>query len=171
VKAVNVTVRRRIAAAVVVIAAPALSACGINFHAQTDQVYNPSAGTDDRSSNVDVLNALIVSGSPGSGTVVAGLVNNDPAHSDKIVKVTGAGQDAKAQVTVTGPVRIPAGGLLNLAQKGGVSILGTRILPGNFVTLTFTFERAEAVTLDVPVMRHSGDYADVPLPPAAVSAP
>jgi copper(I)-binding protein len=163
VKAVNVTVRRSIAAAVVVIAAPALSACGVNFGAQTDQVYNPSAGTDDRSGEVDVLNALIVTGSPGTGTVVAGLVNNDPQNSDQLVNVAGAGQDVKATVTVTGPVVIPAGGLLNLAQGGGVTIAGARIQPGNFVTLTFTFERAEAVTLDVPVMPHSGDYADVPV--------
>ena len=69
-------VRRSIAAAALLLAVPALSACGVSFGAPTDQVYNPSVGVDDQSGQVDVLNALIVSGSNGSGTVVATLVNN-----------------------------------------------------------------------------------------------
>jgi len=66
-----VNVRRSIASAAVLLTVPALSACGVSFGAQTDQVYNPSVGVDDRSGAVDVLNALVVSGANGSGTVVA----------------------------------------------------------------------------------------------------
>ena len=62
--------------------------------AQTDQVYNPAAGVDDRSGSVDVLNALVVSGSDGSGTVIASLVNNDQTHSDSLRSVAGAGADS-----------------------------------------------------------------------------
>ena len=52
--------RRSIVAAVALLAAPGLTACGVTFGAQTDQVYNPAVGTDDQSGARD--------GSPGSGT-------------------------------------------------------------------------------------------------------
>ncbi|HEX2550173.1 MAG TPA: hypothetical protein VHK64_01145 [Nocardioidaceae bacterium] len=160
-------VRRSIAAAAVLLAAPALSSCGVSFGAQTDQVYNPSVGVDDRSGQVDVLNALIVSGTNGSGTVVATLVNNDQQTDDTLKGVSGAGKDAGMTVKPGGDTTIPAGGLLNLATKGAVTIRGQRVVPGNFVTITFSFDRAQSVTLDVPVVSHSNpDYAGVKVPSA-----
>lgn len=160
-------VRRSIAAAAVLLAAPALSSCGVSFGAQTDQVYNPSVGVDDRSGQVDVLNALIVSGTDGSGTVVATLVNNDQQTDDTLKGVSGAGKDAGMTVRPGGDTTIPAGGLLNLATKGAVTIRGQRVVPGNFVTITFSFDRAQSVTLDVPVVSHSNpDYAGVKVPSA-----
>jgi hypothetical protein len=162
-----VNVRRSIAAAAVLLAAPALSSCGVSFGAQTDQVYNPSVGVDDRSGQVDVLNALIVSGTDGSGTVVATLVNNDQQTDDTLKGVSGAGKDAGMTVKPGGDTTIPAGGLLNLATKGAVTIRGQRVVPGNFVTITFSFDRAQSVTLDVPVVSHSNpDYAGVKVPSA-----
>ena len=160
-------VRRSIAAAAVLLAAPALSSCGVSFGAQTDQVYNPSVGVDDRSGQVDVLNALIVSGTNGSGAVVATLVNNDQQTDDTLKGVSGAGKDAGMTVKPGGDTTIPAGGLLNLATKGAVTIRGQRVVPGNFVTITFSFDRAQSVTLDVPVVSHSNpDYAGVKVPSA-----
>lgn len=160
-------VRRSIAAAAVLLAAPALSSCGVSFGAQTDQVYNPSVGVDDRSGQVDVLNALIVSGTDGSGTVVATLVNNDQQTDDTLKGVSGAGKDAGMTVKPGGDTTIPAGGLLNLATKGAVTIRGQRVVPGNFVTITFSFDRAQSVALDVPVVSHSNpDYAGVKVPSA-----
>jgi hypothetical protein len=162
-----VNVRRSIAAAAVLLAAPALSSCGVSFGAQTDQVYNPSVGVDDRSGQVDVLNALIVSGTDGSGTVVATLVNNDQQTDDTLKGVSGAGKDAGMTVKPGGDTTIPAGGLLNLATKGAVTIRGQRVVPGNFVTITFSFDRAQSVTLDGPVVSHSNpDYAGVKVPSA-----
>jgi hypothetical protein len=58
--------------------------------------------------------------------------------------------------------------VLNLADGSGVSITGKRVVPGNFVTLTFSFDRAEAITLGVPVVSASNpDYAGVKVPPAS----
>ena len=160
-------VRRSIAAAAVLLAAPALSSCGVSFGAQTDQVYNPSVGVDDRSGQVDVLNALIVSGTNGSGAVVATLVNNDQQTDDTLKGVAGAGKDAGMTVKPGGDTTIPAGGVLNLATRGAVTIRGQRVVPGNFVTITFSFDRAQSVTLDVPVVSHSNpDYAGVKVPSA-----
>jgi hypothetical protein len=160
-----VNVRRCIAAATVLLAAPALSSCGVSFGAQTDQPYQPAAGVDNNSGTVDVLNALVVSGTDGSGTVVATLVNNDQVHPDRLKGVAGAGSDSNLTVKMAGETAIPAGGLLNLATKAAITVRGQRIVKGYFVNLTFSFDRAEAITVDVPVMSADNpDYADVPLP-------
>lgn len=158
-------VRRSIAAAVVVLAAPVLSSCGVTFGAQTDQVYNPSVGVDDRSGSVDVLNALVVSGTDGSGTVVATLVNNDQQNADTLRGVSGAGPDANLTIKPGGATAIPADGLLNLARDGRITVRGKRVVPGNFVKITFSFDRGQAVTLDAPVVSSSNPaYKDVKVP-------
>ena len=162
-KDVNVTLRRSIAAAAVVVAAPVLASCGFDY--QTDQVYTPSEGVIDRSGNVDVLNAMIVSGEDGSGTLVAGLVNNDTEDSDTLSEVSGAEEDLTVTVeNAGGPVEIPADGLVQLADEGSFAVTGDQIQPGMFVTLKLTFENAGSVTLDVPVVSDDPPYDQVPLP-------
>lgn len=158
-------VRRCFAAVAVLAVAPALSSCGSSFGAQTNQVYNPSRGVDNRDGDVDVLNALIVTGSDGSGTLVATLVDNDQVKADALKGIAGAGQDAALTGQVSGDTTIPAAGLLNLATQGDVSLRGKRIVPGNFVEITFSFDHAGSATLDVPVVSSDDpDYADVKVP-------
>jgi hypothetical protein len=162
-----VNVRRSIAQATVVIAAAALSlglsSCGRGFDQPTDQVYNPAVGVNDQDSDVDVLNAVIVSGTDGSGTLVATLVNNDQENDDALTGISAGGGD-QAQVTAPSTTTIEAGSLLNLLDEGGAKVEGESVKAGAFITLTFTFERAESATLDVPVVAHGeGAYADVPV--------
>jgi hypothetical protein len=160
-----VSIRRSIATALVVISAVLVSSCSGNFGEQTDKPYNPAAGTDDRSGQVDVLNALVVSGTDGSGTVIASLVNNDQTHGDQLTNVAGAGRDAGLTVTPGGPTTIPAAGMLNLATKGRITARGKRVVPGNFVEITFSFSRASSVTMGVPVVSADNpDYAGVKVP-------
>lgn len=151
--------RRALTAAAVLLAVPALSSCG--FDKPTDQVYTPGVGVNERSGSVDVLHALVVSGTDGEGTFVAGLANNDTSEGDQLTGIAGAGDDAAITVTGGGPVEIPAGGFAQLADDGGVPVEGERIAPGNFVTLTLTFERGESVTVEVPVVDRRGDYEDI----------
>jgi hypothetical protein len=160
----QVNVRRRLAPAVLLLAAPALASCAVNFDAQTDKVYNPTVGVDDRSGTVDVLNALVVSGSAGSGAVVATLVNNDQTHADKLTKVAGAGSDASLTVTPGGTSDIGPNGLLNLATKGRITVTGDQVKPGSLVSLTFTFQRGKAVTVQAPVVANTEEYAGVTVP-------
>ena len=166
-KAVNTTRRLRIAAVAMLIAAPALASCGVNFGAQTDQPYTPGVGVDDRSGTVDVLHALIVSGADGSGTVVAGLVNNDAERADALLEITGNPEQGTQVAIDGGPVAIPAAGAHQLADEGEAVASGEAIVPGRFVTLTFTFQEGADITLDVPVVSQSGDFADVPVPSAS----
>ena len=150
--------------AAILLAAPLLSSCGVNFDAQTDQDYMPGLGVNDRSGTVDVLHALVVSGSAGSGTVVAALVNNNQETPDRLVEVTGAA-DQGTQVTLSGgPLDIPADGALQLANEGDVTVTGDRVAAGKFVTLSFAFENSETITVEAPVYANTDDFADVPVP-------
>jgi hypothetical protein len=160
-----VNLRRSVAVVALVLAVPVVSSCGVGFNEQTDQVYNPAAGVDDRSGSVNVLNALVVSGTDGSGTVIASLVNEDQTHSDTLQGVAGAGSDSSLKVTPGGSTTIPAGGVLNLATQGKIFVRGTRVVPGNLVEITFSFDRARSVTLKAPVVSHDDPvYADVQVP-------
>lgn len=157
-------VRTRLASAALVLTAPVLTSCSVNFGAQTDQVYTPGVGVNDRSGSVDVLGAVVVSGSAGSGTVVATLVNNDQDQGDTLTGVAGAGRDSSLTVTPGGPTDIPTDGLLNLADEGRIFVRGERVASGNFVSLTFSFQRGESVTVDAPVVDAIDEYSEITLP-------
>jgi hypothetical protein len=165
---VNVTLRRSVAVAVLALT-PALSSCG--FDRPTDQVYTPGVGVNERSGQVDVLHALVVSGADGSGTVVANLVNNDQSEADELTRIAGAGEDQGITVTLEQPVEIPAGGSVQLIDDNEISVEGEAITSGAFVELSFAFERGETVTVDVPVVARRGDYAEVPVPSVAPTTP
>lgn len=159
----NVALRRSIATAAVALAVPVVSSCVANFNTTTEEIYNPGEGVNNRDGSIDVLSALVVSGSEGSGTIIAGLVNNDEANEDALTEVTGAGEDASLSVEAAGSTPIGAGGFYQLADEGNVTVTGDQIQPGALVRLTFTFERGESVTLDVPVVTNTDDFADVPV--------
>ena len=156
----NVTLRRSLAAAAVVLTAPALASCGFNY--PTDQVYTPSVGVNDRDGDVDVLHALVVSGAEGSGTVVAALVNNQQ-EDDALTEIAGSGPDASVTVSSAGSVEVPGTELVQLAEEE-IGVEGESIAPGQFVELTFSFQNAESVTVEVPVVARRGDYAEIPVP-------
>jgi hypothetical protein len=167
-----VDLRRVLAATAVVLAAPVMSSCGVGFGAQTDQIYNPTAGTDNRSGSVDVLNALIVSAHNGSGTVIATLVNNNQTRADRLTGISGTGPNSSVQVTPGGKTVIPPGGLLNLADQGSNTITGKDVMPGRFIDLTFSFAHGASATLSTLVVSASDpQYSSVPLPSPSSSTP
>ena len=161
-------VRRSTAKASVVVTAAVLalglSSCGRGFDSPTDQIYNPPIGVNEQSGTVDVLNAVIVTDSSGSGsgTLVATLVNNDPKQDDSLTNISGAAGD-QVQVTPPSTTTIKAGDVLSLLDTGGAKVQGDAVKPGFFVTLTFTFAKSEAVDVDVPVYLNEGPFADVPV--------
>jgi hypothetical protein len=153
--------QRRVAIAALLLA-PALTACG--FNQQTDQVYQPAVGINDRSGQIDILNALVVSGEDGSGTFAGTLVNKSTTEDDTLESVTGPGITASRRT-----VPIPARGNALLADTGRVTVTGSGVVPGKFVELTLAFASGQSTTVKVPVVAAEGDYADVPLPSAAAS--
>ena len=165
---VNLTLRRSIVIAAV-LTAPVLSSCG--FNEPTDRVYTPAVGVNERAGTIDVLHALVVSGADGSGTVVAGLSNNDVEEGDTLTEIAGSGADAGLSVELGAPIDVPAGQLVQLADEEPVSVEGEGLTAGTFVELTFTFERSETVTVEVPVVARRGEYAEIPVPSVAPSTP
>ena len=145
--------RRRLAIAALL---PVLTACG--FSAQTDQVYQAPVGVNDRSGDVDILNALVVSGQEGSGTFAGTLVNTTD-EDDTLDSVTGSGITAARRT-----VEVPADGAVPLADSGQVTLKGSGIKAGSFVEVTFGFSSGQTTTMKVPVVEATGDYADVPQP-------
>lgn len=144
-------------------AAPLLAGCG--FNVQTDHIYQPGVGVNDRAGAVDVLAAVVVADKAGQGTLLATLVNNNQSKADKLSSVS----SPNAQVSAT-PTNIPAEGSVNLAQTGGLQMTGTPT-PGGYVTVTFTFANAQAATLNVPVVDATGEYATFAPGSAAATAP
>jgi hypothetical protein len=151
------TLRRAAIAALLL--APVLTACG--FSAQTDQVYQAAVGPNFRGGEVDILDALIVSGQDGSGTFAGTLVNTNQSNDDRLDSVTGPGITASRRTIV-----IPAGGTPDpsLAHSGELTLRGDAIKPGAYVELTFAFSNGQSTTLQVPVVENTGDFIDVPVP-------
>lgn len=150
---------------------PLLAACGTNFGAQTDKVYTPADGVSNRDGMVDVLNALIVSETPGSGRLIGGLVNNDTSTDDQLTGVAGAGNSQGLTVSLAGgDTTIPAGGLLQLADDdaANVQIQGdpSELYAGAFARVTFSFANADPVTVNVPVLAPGENYTHVQLTPS-----
>jgi hypothetical protein len=152
------------------LAAPTLASCTTH---PTDEIYTPAAGTNDRDSRVDVLNAVIVAneGHPGEGTLVVTLVNNQVvaagSSADKDDKLVGVGGDVTG--AVKSAVNIPAGGLVVVAAKTaaitqavpGIVVTGDFEL-GDLVTVEFDFANADSVELKVPVVENvsGSQFAD-----------
>ncbi len=90
---------------------PLLAACtSVGLGAQTGQVYIPADGANNRTGTVYVLNAVVVSGRVGAGTLVTTFVDTDTQSPDTVSSITGTG------LTVTGTLpTVPAGGHVNLA--------------------------------------------------------
>jgi len=157
--------------------APVLAACAsTNFGAQTDKVYTPADGVTNRDGMVDVLNALIVSDTPGSGRLIAGLANNDTTTDDELAGVSGAGNSQALTISLAGgDTTIPAGGLLQLAdnKSANVQVQGdpSQLYAGAFARVTFSFKNADAVTVNVPVLAPGQNYTHVQLTPSPTPTP
>lgn len=148
-------------AAALVLSVPGLAACGGQG---TEAIYNPTEGVNNRDGQVDVLHALVVSDGKDGGRLIAGLVNNDQTTADELVDVTpAAGSSAQVEVG-EGDKEIPSGGLLQLADDDAAQVLVQGVESGGYVRVTFSFQNAEDVTLNVPVVQGTDDFADVEVP-------
>jgi copper(I)-binding protein len=151
------------ATAVVALALP-LSSCGFEYATQRD--YTPGAGTNSREADVDVLSAVVVSGAEGKGTLVASL-SNDLDKAQQLVGVTGKRvstnsevKETPVEVAVT-PIEIGPHKIVNLATAEDVTpitVVGD-FRAGNVLSLDFSFDSGESVTLEVPVVANDkGDW-------------
>jgi hypothetical protein len=138
-----------------ILAVPGLSACSKT--AASEREYTPAVGVNHRDAYVDVLNALIVSGQPGSGTFIATLVNNVPDASSSMTGLSGVVTANDLQAAEFAPIDIPARGLVNLANDQGIAVKGD-FEAGEFVQIEITLGDGEVVAMRVPVVPNSGDF-------------
>ncbi|WP_183101308.1 hypothetical protein [Nocardioides pelophilus] len=143
--------------------AAALTSCGFDY--PTDRVNTIAAGVNNRDASVEVLGARVVAYADGQGRLIGTLVNsvNDAEEPAVLDAVQGeAGSDI--EVTVS-DVEIPGNERVNLAsdEVGAVVVTGD-FSAGDVVTLTYSFSTDELVTLDVPVVKPCGQYADITAP-------
>jgi hypothetical protein len=146
--------RRRLAAAALVLLVPTMTACGIGFDQQTDKVYQAGTGSDNRSGQVYVLNAAIVSATDGTGTFAGTLVNTNQTTADALVSIAGG---------TGGPVALAPNASVNLAASGAVKIANPTIKAGGYLQITLQFQSGQTTTMNVPVVARVGDYANVPV--------
>ena len=113
-----------------------------------------------------VRNWVAVAPREGEATLVGTIFNNG-AGSDTLTGVQVAGGRGKVG---SGRVRLPAGGATvlgdNTSQGTAVptALTGAGLKPGLVVPVTFRFERAGTVRLDVLVVARKGIWATVPPP-------
>jgi len=145
-------------AGALMLAVPTLSSCGFNY--ATDEIYTASAGTDVRTSDVDVLNAVIVSDQENVGAFIATFSNNNQKQPDRVVAIAGGG-DTTLTVSGMHPINLAPGGYVSLADNHqGIVVQGT-FKAGDFVSVSVDFGNAESVTFLVPVVAAEGPYADL----------
>jgi hypothetical protein len=180
--------RSLVTATVAVTLAFSLSACGAvdrirGFDYATDRVYTPGAGTNDRTGEVDILGAAVVSAIPGQGTLIVTFVTSDQAdgtaEAATLEGVSGTIVTGEGEGAVTGevtaeeftPVEIPANGYVNLADADEPIVLTGDFEAGNFLDLTFTFAHGQSTTFEVPVVSNfTGDWAGLDVSPGAEDA-
>ncbi|MDR7255546.1 hypothetical protein J2X46_004556 [Nocardioides sp. BE266] len=142
------------AAAVLALAVP-LTSCGFDYATERD--YTPAGGANNRSGDVDILSAVVVSAAEGSGTFVASLSNNEV---DAEQSFTGVSGDEGADVTAADfdPIPIAPGGLVNLADPAADIVLTGDFAAGDFLPLAVDFGNGERVLIEVPVVADDFGY-------------
>ena len=152
----------------------ALSGCGTGMDAQTNAIYDPGDGVNERGGGVDVLNALLVANPDGTGTLSAALLNSG-TEPDQLTDVAVSVEGEELTIDGDGlPVELPASPRDPLNIEDEAPLYVQDVEPGYFVTLALTFQNGAPVEIDVPVVDRGEEprndmYASVPTggPPTA----
>lgn len=159
------------------LAIPALAGCEAGDNAPTLQFHPASSGAHADFNGISITNAFVL-GAPsgqsvpagGSASLFAGLYNTGSA-ADTLKSLSASGH--AASITVKGgSVALPASSAANLTGPEPAVVLKGLTQPitgGQDIPVTFTFDHAGSVTLDVPVEAQS-DYYSTYSPPAAAAA-
>ncbi len=157
--------RRTIATIALAVAAPfALSACGTSFGAQTNQQYQAAVGSNLRSGPIGIYNGLFVENPNGSVTFSGALLSAEKQTIES-VSVDGA---AKKLPT---PITLEPNTLLTLGSEGEIVIRSADISAGDYVTINFAASPAGDVSIDVPVVARTREYASVASAPQSADDP
>jgi hypothetical protein len=143
----------------VALASALLAGCGAGFAATATKPYAPGDGTMGNTGDLRVLNALVVASQTGTSGVVSATVVNRGDRRDRLTGLT----SPNGTVDLTGPGLLPVGGALRLGAGTATSatISGLTRLPGETITLRFTFAKAPPLRLVCVVVPPTGPYASI----------
>ncbi|MFG2075522.1 copper chaperone PCu(A)C [Nonomuraea maritima] len=178
-----VTSRRWIVVAAAFLAAPVLAGCGAGFDATTNKPYAPNeAGVliDNArygKGDIHIPQAFVLgpdSGAQlpwrGSAPVYLNILNTAGAPDTlQAVTATGIGP-----AKLTAPIQLPSNQLVNTGKPTPQIMLEAipkSLRGGESVKLELQFANAGTVSLDVPVITRSREFADYPAAPGATPAP
>ena len=134
-----------------------LSACGFDY--ATDRINSITPGASNRDASVDVLGAVIVSSSDGSGTFIASFVNNDVDNDNTVDEIVGTDQAQQVTAKDFSTITVGKNSLVNLADATSPVKLTGQFSAGDYVPLRISFGSGESVELNVPVVTNCGTYA------------
>lgn len=169
--------RRLAGAASAIVLAASLAACVPNVTAQTAVGYHPTDGISADSGSLGVRSAIVVSATPGSGSLTMVLVNNG-SEANSLTDVALA--DAGRATISSGSITIPANSVVKVGLTSAVevatgdarpgptvAVFGSDILAGGGTSVTLTFGTSPSVVVPVLVVPNTGVFKDVVLPRAA----
>ncbi|MBP2704969.1 copper chaperone PCu(A)C [Microbispora sp. RL4-1S] len=179
--------RRAIAIAALLAAAiPALAACGAGFGANTNTPYAPneagvlikddgSGGKSYGENGVMIPQAFILGPEPGSQIAAGGsaavylTMLNSTGTPDTLTGIV-ADQQQAASAKVPAPVALEPG---TLAKTPGVTVDGIKqpLRGGETLRLTLQFKNAGDISLAVPVIARSREYATLSPAPSPAATP
>lgn len=155
--------------------------CLSNFDAPTQEPYQPGPGISDREGDVYVINALVVSGEDGSGTLVGSFVNQQPS-TDYLVEMVASDSSGGELRTSQLPsvssdegsgggeaprtgLTLPSHRAVQLPKDAQLEVSGESVVPGRLVTLEMTFRTGEPVNVEIPVFSEDNSYVGGPIGP------
>ncbi len=146
--------RLALTAGALLLAVPGVASCGFDY--ATDRENTVANGTSDKSGEVDVLNAVIVSSADGSGTFITSLSNNsatDTIHMDSL----SFGSNSTTEVASFAPIEVKPQSVVNLADGQGIKVTGD-FKAGDFLALTVGFDNGESADMKVHVVVADDEY-------------
>lgn len=158
---------------------PAAAGCEAGLDAPTLEFHQSAAGAYADVNDITVSNAFLL-GAPSGSTVPAGAnvslfvsLANNGTSGDKLVSVKAPGWASAVQVA-GGTVSIPANSPVHLTGPEPSVVLSGLTKPlsgGEAIPVTFDFQQAGSVTLQVPVEPRSFYYSTFSPPAGAPATP
>jgi copper(I)-binding protein len=140
----------------------ALTGCGANFQAQTYQERPTSDGTNTAVGAIGLRNVHVLPPAAGGDVIAAGddalvgfVIVNDGPEDDRLLEITSDAAESVQLVSGDDLVPTDAVELPRLSTTGSrygavLQGLAEDLRPGQYVELTFRFERNGEVSLQVP---------------------
>lgn len=119
-----------------------------------------SHGNDERTGEVKGLSMAAVTNGEGVAAVVGTLLNESD-EPDRLVGVEATSERGPVRAVLAEEVDLPKEEPLRLARENLVTLVSEVLVPGRFITVTFTFAESPALEMQVPVEPHGEAYADI----------